>query len=684
MNRRLSALLISMPWAPFDEPSLGLGILCSKLESAGIHCQVQHFNLRLLRHLKPSSYVGIASEYGLNDFLFTRGLDGSTLTPVQEQILEQWAQLSAERDKGEYKPPSNPTEFKDYALKIRNEVVPEFLDECLASVLESDATMIGFTCMYDQTIPSLALARMIKDRASERMVVFGGYAMEGPVGRKLIECFPCVDVVAYGEGENKIQTLVEASVDRTLLRRIPRIEYRNADGSRCGNELDPGWIDLNESPLPNYRDYFLDVDRLASADQVIITPDTLPVESSRGCWWGRRSHCSFCGIDDKDLEYRAKTAEGVVAMLDTMSARYGITRFRFSDYILPRQYFRSVFPLLAQSSPPKYELHWEIKSNNRLVDIELMARAGVKDIQPGIESLSSTALRKMGKGVTAIQNLFTIKMLMQHGIHVHYNILYGFPDDEAQDYLAICKTIPLVYHLAPPHTYEAISVTRFSPIQKQYEQSGGLRASSHYNLVFSQEFLCRTGFKLEDYCYIFERPFANDETCQTLYGMMTYQIVKWSRAWENRIVELSFEHVDDEIVFRDSRQHIKPALTRLGGAARSVYMALSGEITAFKDLAQRMSTQLTEARVEEELGRLRSLGFVYEENGRYFGLAFPVSYYRDSSRGAGVRAEGPADEHPGPAGRSATRGTDRRTDEALEVDREYLTLALVRQSGRLE
>ena len=291
--KRPSVLLISMPWAPLDEPSLGLGILCAKLEGAGIPCRVHHFNLRLLRHLKPSSYIGIAGEYGLNDFLFTRGFDGPTLTPLQETILVHWAQLNTERDKGEYKPPRSAAKFTKYALRIRNEVVPEFLRDCLDSVLESDATMIGFSCMYDQTIASLALARMIKEKDPERMLVFGGYAMEGPVGRSLIECFACVDIVAHGEGEDKIRALAQASANRALLKTIPRIEYRDTEGHRCTTEVDPGWIDLNESPVPNYRDYFLDVARLANQDKVFITTDTLPVESSRGCWWGRRSHCQL-------------------------------------------------------------------------------------------------------------------------------------------------------------------------------------------------------------------------------------------------------------------------------------------------------------------------------------------------------------------------------------------------------
>jgi ribosomal peptide maturation radical SAM protein 1 len=631
MRRKPSVLLISMPWAPFDEPSLGLGILCSQLEAQGFDCRVRHFNLKLLKHLKASTYIGLASEWALNDFLFTHQLDAPEITPVQRNILLHWAQLNAARDKGDYKPPSQPDEFLDYALTIRNEIIPEFLNDCLRCVIESDASMIGFSCMFDQTIPSLALAQLIKSQAPERLIVFGGYAIEGPVGRSLLECFPYVDVVAYGEGENKIPLLAEASLDHAVLKRIPRIEYRNEHGRVCRNEVDPGWIDLNQSPPPNYRDYFVDLESLATEDAVFVMPNTLPVESSRGCWWGRRSHCTFCGIDEKDLVYRAKTAENVVAMLDTMCANYGIRRFRFSDYILPRQYFKTLFLLLARSRPPKYDLHWETKSNNRLTDIQLMCSAGIRDVQPGIESFSSNILKKMGKGVSAIQNLYTIKMLMQHGIKVHYNILYGFPDDEARDYLDMCRILPLAYHLSPPHTYESISVTRFSPIQKQLQQSGRLKASAHYSLVFSENLLARTGFNLEDYCYIFERSFVNDDRCQTLYGILIYQIVQWDRAQASRTVELSYEQVDGGIIFRDSRLQSEAVVTRLDSVACRVYQAVADDIVTDQDVARRLSACMSSAQLREHLDHLVALGFVFREKDRYFGLAFPVSYYAKQS-----------------------------------------------------
>src|SRR5687768_14377196 len=63
-----SVLLISMPWAPILEPSLGLAILKTRLQDQGISCRVIHLNLQLLKFLKPDSYDKLAEIYALNDF----------------------------------------------------------------------------------------------------------------------------------------------------------------------------------------------------------------------------------------------------------------------------------------------------------------------------------------------------------------------------------------------------------------------------------------------------------------------------------------------------------------------------------------------------------------------------------------------------------------------------------------
>ena len=61
--------------------------------------------------------------------------------------------------------------------------------------------------------------------------------------------------------------------------------------------------------MPDFDDWFDAVERLSAESKIQINTKTLPVEGSRGCWWGQRQHCVFCGIDEETLKYRHKEAD---------------------------------------------------------------------------------------------------------------------------------------------------------------------------------------------------------------------------------------------------------------------------------------------------------------------------------------------------------------------------------------
>jgi len=95
----------------------------------------------------------------------------------------------------------------------------------------------------------------------------------------------------------------------------------------------------------------------------------------------------------------------------------------------------------------KYSLYWQVKSNMKLEDVQLMRAAGLNWVTVGIESFSSSLLKKIDKGVSGIQNVLTIKLLTEHRIDAVYNILYGYPHEDLSDYGGRTALIPSMYHL---------------------------------------------------------------------------------------------------------------------------------------------------------------------------------------------------------------------------------------------
>lgn len=56
----------------------------------------------------------------------------------------------------------------------------------------------------------------------------------------------------------------------------------------CSSNMD----NLDDLPLPNYDDYFRQI-----RDNNFNIDFWLNVESSRGCWWGWKNQCKFCGVN---------------------------------------------------------------------------------------------------------------------------------------------------------------------------------------------------------------------------------------------------------------------------------------------------------------------------------------------------------------------------------------------------
>ena len=223
--------------------------------------------------------------------------------------------------------------------------------------------------------------------------------------------------------------------------------------------------------------------------QVRFVTTEMHVESSRGCWYGQKAHCTFCGIDDETLKYRVKSARVILSQLDTLHRRYNVSVFRFSDYIMPLKYYSDFLPELARRGGP-YQLHYETKANLKESQIELCAAAGVRFLQPGIESFNSQVLKLMAKGVTAAQNVFSIYTMMRHGIFPFYNLIFGFPHETPADYEQIVKMLPSLYHLVPPQTMIPVLVTRYAPLASDPERFGAhgpLKAHWRYNVIFSAD-----------------------------------------------------------------------------------------------------------------------------------------------------------------------------------------------------
>lgn len=615
---RPHVILASMPWTTLTEPSLGLAILKAKLRDHGVSARVAHLNLGLLRFLQAKTYYALANMFALNDFLFSGTIERD-ISPHQHRLLtgatanlldfgiidaDEWGGLDG---------------VIEQLIALRQETIPAWLAEEADRIAAERPSLLGFTCMFDQTIASVALARLVRIRSPGTMIVLGGYAVRQPTAQTVMRAFPWIDAICTGEGEPAIIGLAEASVGERPLGSVQNLVVRAADGTQCETEAAP-LIDLDRSPAPDYDDFFGDLGTLQADHAIAIDIERLPLENSRGCWWGQKSHCVFCGIADSDMVYRARSPDSVIAALDRTARRYDITAFRFSDYILPQAYYRTLLPRLA-AHPQRYTLTGEIKANVKPEWMTALASAGFTEVQPGIESLSDKVLATMHKGVAAVQNVHTLLLGKATGILVHHNLIYGFPDDEAEDYRRMLAALPRLFHLDPPSTRLPVQITRFAPLQEQPERFGLETAhpAADYHMIFSAEFLRRSGFELSSYCYYFDRPFENAPELQLLYRRIDATVDRWKDLQRQREVILSWRTDGDGVAIFDTRG-TEPRHYRLTGIAAAMIEAMREPIPRERLFAQFAGHG---ADADQALNRLDQLGLFFEAGGRLIALPLP-------------------------------------------------------------
>ncbi|MBM3464320.1 MAG: RiPP maturation radical SAM protein 1 [Armatimonadetes bacterium] len=455
-----SVLLASVPFAPLGSPSLGLSLLQACLREHGIASRVRHFGLDFAARIGVSEYRLVADELLFTpdltgDWIFAEALRG---TPVG---LDAWfSQVLGGGHPAHRKPLRLAVRnFDEVCRRLRDiqKAAGPFLDRCAGEIVAAAPRVLGLTSVFAQNAAALALARRVKALAPEMLVCLGGANAEGPMGEALFEHYPFLDVVVSGEGEHRFLPIVEA---RLAGHGLPPLEgaWIRANLLADAPRLSPGPVNLERLPAPDYSEFF---DQLGESGLRLKVE--LPFETSRGCWWGQKHHCTFCGLNGATMQFRGKPAEKALNELRALRTRWPGREISVVDNILDMGYFRDFLPALASERDPP-ALFFEVKANLTRAQLELLRAAGVRRIQPGIESLSDDVLRRMKKGLKAMQGIQLLREGARLGMDVAWNLLAGFPGEDPQEYARMADLVPLLTHLQAPALCSAIRLDRFSPL----------------------------------------------------------------------------------------------------------------------------------------------------------------------------------------------------------------------------
>jgi ribosomal peptide maturation radical SAM protein 1 len=441
-------LLIAPPLTEPGMANLAIELLAVQARQRGHEAHTMHAALLQPKSFHDQMIHGLAAQgaftpayFGVDPVEHTDRLVGALRSDFRD-VNEHWGTLA------------------DLLLYSTGEA-ERCVRDILAAIPSRRFDVIGFSVGFDaQKMPAATIARKLRDRGEDAVFVAGGTGTDGPMGPAFLEQFPEFDLVLQGEVDDSWPLLLDRIAAGAEPDDVPGCVLRRG-GTVVSVPEAPVSDTFLRHPNIDYSSYIDQRTRSQYPDRPLV----VLLETSRGCWWGEKHHCTFCGIRNVDFPYRVRSAPDAVARIVELYDRYKPTLVYCTDSIAPVNYGDEVWPALADARQEgrDWKIFYETKSNLRRKQIAALAAAGVTTVQPGIESLSTPSLKLMDKGSTGLRQIAFLKWATAYGIRITYGIITGMPGETPGDLREMARKVTSLTHLYPPVDVTRLVLHRFSP-----------------------------------------------------------------------------------------------------------------------------------------------------------------------------------------------------------------------------
>jgi ribosomal peptide maturation radical SAM protein 1 len=599
-----------LPFSDLGRPALGVSLLDAHLQRRGISSLIRYFNLDLAERIgtrlygwfsqctsdqdllsvvAPSEYL--AGEWFFADVAFPEGI------PAEVEYISRF-----------FEPDPGMCKLIPEILEARRHR-QEFIDNCVREIERHNPRVVGFTTTFHQTCACLAVAQRLKRTANPPVVIFGGANCEGAMGFELIRAFPWIDYICTGEGDEVVPQFLDGLLHGGDARPVQGI-LKQGD---CASLTTPQPVrQMDSLPVPNYSSYF---EALSTSSVGASIQPRLLIETARGCWWGEKQHCTFCGLNGQTMGYRSKSPGRVFEELSCLSRTYGIEQIEFVDNILDLKYVDTLFPDLIRSGST-LEFFLETKSNLRFEQLRTLRQGGVRAVQPGIESFSNQVLQLMRKGCTGLQNIQLLRWCEELGITVFWNLLYGFPNESPDEYARMAKLVPLLTHLQRPGYCGRIHVDRFSPLFTSAELGvAEPRPASAYSYLYPLK-----PQQLGNLAYFFEFDYADAREPAEYTRELAEEVVRWPEWTNPQRPRLDLFQTGSVVLITDTRACALRPTHVFTGLDAKLYLECDKSQTP-ASIARKFGSSISERELRTRLDCFLDARLMAEMDGRYLSLA---------------------------------------------------------------
>ncbi|MET9660996.1 RiPP maturation radical SAM protein 1, partial [Streptomyces sp. NPDC006510] len=240
-----------MPWNSAIRPSIQVGILRSVAEAEGWQVDASYAYL---------NFYGLAQQaLGFSDAEWSDAYE-LVSEKLYHMAVGDWIYACRHADserRAAYFEELRGKRVDEETIALIDslrEVADRHVEETTESLLRSAPEVIGFTSMFSQNGPTLAVAGRLRERGYTGMIVLGGSNCEGPMGRALLANYPAVDAVVDGPGEDAFVALLRQVENGEPATSQGRLVTRHEPDTAPSTARAPE--DSLRVPTPNYDGFF--------------------------------------------------------------------------------------------------------------------------------------------------------------------------------------------------------------------------------------------------------------------------------------------------------------------------------------------------------------------------------------------------------------------------------------------
>jgi len=320
-------------------------------------------------------------------------------------------------------------------------------------ILEKNPDIIGVHSITDNRFKAIALAKEIKKRNKDAVVLMGGPHFS-LTAKNALELVPEIDYIIRGEGEKAVVQLLDILENKGDISKVSGLAYRDKNGQIIEKPLTELITNLDELPMPAWHLFDLKAYN-KPIDGTNIR--SIGVLSARGC----PNVCVYCANARSVL--RLRSPRNFIDEVEYLYKTYGYKGFDFWDDTLT-MVNSHVVGVCEEILKRNLDIVWYARARVNTINknlLELMKRAGCIRISYGVESGSPRILNIIRKNITIEQVLNAVRWSSEVGMAVVTNFMVNLPDETLDD---LKQTINLMKKLGEiKNSYPAYGFTVIYP-----------------------------------------------------------------------------------------------------------------------------------------------------------------------------------------------------------------------------